>query len=78
MRENFPTKVPKETFKYVVMLEIVTHGMDEVQQLRAATQRLRVERWSGYICLYTEHSLIEFSDNFSSNDSISKIVEDVM
>ncbi|XP_042893717.1 uncharacterized protein LOC122267674 [Penaeus japonicus] len=78
VRENFPTKIPKETFKYVVMLEIVTHGIDEVQQLRAATQRLRVERWSGYICLYTEHSLIEFSDNFSSNDSISKIVEDVM
>ncbi|XP_064119242.1 uncharacterized protein LOC135224307 [Macrobrachium nipponense] len=69
---------PKETFKYVVMLEVITYDSDQLQQLRAATQRLRVERWSGYICLYTVHTLQDFADNFNSSDSISKFVGDIV
>ncbi|KAK7076971.1 hypothetical protein SK128_003320 [Halocaridina rubra] len=80
VRERVDLKLrrPKETFKYVVTLEIRTTSPDELQQLRAATQRLRVERWSGYICLYTVHTLQNFTESFSSNDSITKIVDDAM
>ncbi|XP_063867279.1 uncharacterized protein LOC135104152 isoform X2 [Scylla paramamosain] len=73
-----PPRRPKETFKYVVLLEVMTWAASQVQQLRAATQRLRVERWSGYTGLYTLHTLHDFSDNFSSNDSISRMVADVL
>lgn len=73
-----PPRRPKETFKYVVLLEVMTGAASQVQQLRAATQRLRVERWSGYTGLYTLHTLHDFSDSFSSNDSISRMVADVL
>ncbi|CAL4070572.1 unnamed protein product [Meganyctiphanes norvegica] len=72
------SSVPPDVFKYVVLLEVETTCAAEVQQLRAATQRLRVERWSGFTCLYTLYTLTEFADSFSSNDSISKIVGDIM
>ncbi|XP_068241312.1 uncharacterized protein [Palaemon carinicauda] len=77
-KDHVRRRQPKETFKYVVMLEVITNNSDELQQLRAATQRLRVERWSGYICLYTVHTLQDFADNFSSSDSISKFVGDII
>ncbi|XP_069168396.1 uncharacterized protein [Procambarus clarkii] len=73
-----PPRVPKETFKYVVLLEVLTSSAGEQQQLRAATQRLRVERWSGYTGVYTLHTLHDFTDNFAcSSSSISRVVGDI-
>lgn len=72
-----PPRRPKETFKYVVLLEIITSSGGQVQQLRAATQRLRVERWSGYTGLYTLHTLHDFSETFASNDSLTRMVSEV-
>ncbi|XP_069950102.1 uncharacterized protein [Cherax quadricarinatus] len=64
-------KVPKETFKYVVLLEVLTSSPGEQQQLRAATQRLRVERWSGYTGVYTLHTLHDFTDTVASSDRLT-------
>ena len=45
---------PKQAFKYMVLIDVFT---EDVPNLLAVTQRLRVERWSGYICLYAPLSL---------------------
>ncbi|XP_076069296.1 uncharacterized protein LOC143041354 [Oratosquilla oratoria] len=67
----------QEIFKYVLLLEVVTRSYTELQRLRTVSHRLRVERWSGYTCVYTCHSLQSFTDNFASTDSITKIVGDM-
>ncbi|KAK4306527.1 hypothetical protein Pmani_021670 [Petrolisthes manimaculis] len=57
---------PRESFKYVVVVEVTTESHTQEQQLRATTQRLRVERWSGYTGLYTVHTLHDFADSFTT------------
>lgn len=59
---------PKDIFKYIVFLEIITTSAYELQELLAVTQRLRVERWSGYTCLYAVLSSQEFMDIYSEKE----------
>lgn len=64
-------RTSRHGFSYIVIMDVLTPTTHSMQLLRAVSQRLRVERWKGYSCVYSPVHLLP-SDSTSANTPYNK------